>query len=148
MNIKKIIGFCLILVLFSCSNKSGEKIEKGNNEQSIGWSYQKVGREYFDSLLIDICSTPDLEFIDLYPIQDSILHDKFEKLYLVTYLKTNGFKVTDWGRGNWMKGPRIVSYTMLNEECNCMVDKLYYTNETDNKYKVTERIRCRKINNR
>jgi hypothetical protein len=83
-----------------------------------------------------------MEFIDFYPILDSIAIDKYEKLVLVDSLKSIGFKVTNWGRGNWMDGPRIVNFTMSNEQCECQVDKLYYSTEQEGKYNVTERIKC------
>jgi len=92
--------------------------------------------------MIDICLTKDIEFMDLYPRMDSIFSDKGENLILVDSLKTKGFKVTNWGRGNWVEGPRIITFTLSNGQCECQVDKLYYTTEQEPKYKVTERIKC------
>ena len=97
-------------------------------------------------LMNDICSLKKLEFIDLYPILDSIASDKYEKLVLVDIMKSKGFKITNWGRGNWMEGPRIVCFTMSNGQCECQISKLYYPTEEKGRFKVTERIECKEVN--
>lgn len=145
------------LLIWSCNNQSTEsgntaipdQIEEvseqsveGSNDENE-WKYIEVNRDRFDSLMANICSTEDLEFLNLYPIIDSIASDKYENLILVDSLKAAAFKVTNWGRGNWMEGPRIVSFTMSNQQCECQVDKLYYSTEQEGKYKVTERIKCK-----
>ena len=107
------------------------------------WNCQEVHRNYMDSLMLDVCSTKDLEFIDLYPVLDSIASNQHENLVLVDALKSKGFKVTNWGRGNWMEGPRMVSFTMSNHQCECQLEKLYYSTEQKGKYRVTERIKCK-----
>ncbi len=145
--------------LWGCDNQiqkdnsieTKDKIAKETNSANLEsdskdkeWNYLEVKRSYVDSLILDTCSAQNIEIIDLYPILDSIASDKYENLILVDLLKTKKFKATDWGRGNWMEGPRIVSYTMSNENCECQVDKLYYSTEHAGKYKVTERLKCRK----
>ena len=143
----------LILTIFlcSCTSNTANKDQKisemiGVKEKSIKneWNYKEVKKEFLDSLMIDICSTKDIEFKNLYSRIDSIVSDKNEKLILVDLLKVNGFQVINSGRGNWMEGPRIVSFTMSNRQCECQIDKLYYSTEQENKYKVTERIKCKK----
>ena len=67
-----------------------------------------------------------------------------DKINLVDALKTKGFKVASSSRGNWMEGPRIVSFTMAMQQCECQVDKLYYSTDQESLYKVTERIKCKK----
>ncbi|WP_430817552.1 hypothetical protein [Carboxylicivirga sp. RSCT41] len=114
-----------------------------NESRKNNLTYREVKKNYIDSLMIDICSTQGIEFVDLYPMLDSIASDKYESLVLVDSLKMKGFKVTNWGRGNWMEGPRIVSITMLNEQCECKIDKLYYSTDQVGKYKVTERIKVK-----
>ena len=154
-----IITTIILSVFWSCnvqtrkedSTENNNRTEKESNPQSIeskssesDLSFNEVNRNYIDSLTIDVCSTKDMEFIDLYPVLDSIASDKYENLVLVDSLKMKGFEVTNWGRGNWMEGPRIVSFTMSNQHCECKVDKLYYSTDQDGKYKVTERINCKK----
>jgi len=145
-----------LLLLWNCNNfpkKNGtvespdlieedfdQSVESSNTENE--WNYREVKRNYLDSIKADICSTEEIEFINLYPIIDSIAYDKYEKSIIAEALKTLDFKVTNWERGNWMKGPRIVSLTMSNLQCECQVDKLYYSTAQEGKYKVTERITC------
>ena len=113
--------------------------ETGSN---IDTDYKEVDKSYLDTLLKDICSTEALEFKGLYQNLDSIASDRYEKLALVDSLKKRGFRVTNWGRGNWEFGPRIVSLDLSKETCVCQVDKLYYTTQKENEYRVTERIKC------
>lgn len=117
-----------------------QSVESRNIENE--WNYREVKRNHLDTLMVDICSTEDLEFINLYPIIDSIASDKYENSFIAEALKALDFKETNWERGNWMKGPRIVSLTMSNLQCECQVDKLYYSTAQNGKYKVTERIAC------
>lgn len=155
----KQIFFIIVLLSFfwGCNNQPKQDTINGSDaiseikneaelEQSVNeWNYKEVGSNYIDTLIVDICSTQDLEFIDLYPIMDSIASDKYESLVLHDLLKDNGFEITNWGRGNWMEGPRIVSFTMSNGKCECQIDKLYYSTENEDEYKVTERIKCSEI---
>jgi len=91
-----------------------------------------------------ICEIGQLEFIDIYPNVDSI-SDKHERLEIVEKLESIGLTKTNWGRGNWELGPRIVSVTLTNGECSCQVDKLYYSTDNPSIYRVTERIACEPI---
>lgn len=122
-----------------------ESIKISDEQNGSNWSYEEVGKGHLATLMMRLCSTKDLEFIDLYPVLDSIASDNFENLILVDSLKTKGFKVTTWSRGNWQDGPRIVSLTLSNDECDCQVDKLYYSTEEEGKYKVAERIKCERV---
>lgn len=143
----------ILVIILICSCSSDHSINKEmktksandvNNEEADfeAWNYKEVKQDFFSLLMYDICSTQDVEFIDLYPVMDSIANDEYERIILVDSLKSKGFKVTDWSRGNWMHGPRFVSLKMNNGHCKCQVDKLYYSTESDHKYKVTERIKC------
>lgn len=137
--------------MLGCNNKqetigNNEKIlttENSEKEQhhTDGY-YKKVDQTYLNALMNQICSTENIEFIDLYPILDTIASDSFEKLILVDKLKTKGFTVSDLGRGNWQEGPRIISFKMTDMHCECQIDKLYYSTENEDKFKVTERIKC------
>jgi hypothetical protein len=111
-------------------------IENSNKE------YFKISKDKFPELINKMDSGLSVELIDLY--KDSELIPDTDTLYINHYLKNLGFKVTDYGRGNWMQGPRIVSFTLENENYKCYVDKLYYSQDSANKNKITERIKCKK----
>lgn len=158
---KTLIVTIVLFVLWGCENQSQKEIsaesksqtekyskaeDLENTSEEDGWNYTEVKRHYIDTLMFDVCSTNDMEFIDLYPTLDSIASDKYENLNLVDLLKIKNFEVTNWSRGNWMEGPRIVSFTMSNQLCECQIDKLYYSTEQEGKYNVTERIKCHKAN--
>lgn len=150
----KLYIIILSILLTSCSfdkkeetDQESEYSQETDIEKTKGWNYKTVNKQQINTLMDDICSTVDLEFVDLYPILDSIASDKNEKLILVESLKNKGFQAINWGRGNWQYGPRIVSISMSNGQCNCQIDKLYYSTNTNEEYKVTERIKCNKIDN-
>ena len=156
---QQIIGTIILSIFWSCDNQTKKEIstkdyigienktqKKDLNSTSTETelNYKEVKQKNIDSLLLDICSANDLEFISLYPILDSISSDKYENLILVDFLKKKNFKVIEWGHGNWMEGPRIVSFIMSDQQCECQIDKLYYSTEQEGIYKVTERIKCNK----
>src|SRR5690554_5239077 len=103
----------IINILLGCNNKQGtidssnnlttDKFENEHYDNDL--DYKKVNQNYIDTLMTQICSTNNIEIIDLYPILDTIASDSFEKVILVDKLKSKGFTVTDWGRGNWQEGP-------------------------------------------
>lgn len=100
-------------------------------------------REAILDMIINVHDNEQIEFLDIYSEVTVLLPDSTEKLILSEYLKEKGFTVTNWGRGNWTDGPRIVSQELTSEKCNCQVDKLYYfIDGYVDKYKVTERIKC------
>jgi len=111
-------------------------IEDSNKE------YFKISKDKFSELIKKMDSELSVEIMDLY--KDSELIPDTDTLYINHYLKNLGFKVRDYGRGNWMQGPRIVSFTLENENYRCYVDKLYYSQDSTNKNKITERIKCKK----
>ena len=88
-----------------------------------------------------------IEFPALYDsLVTSIPEDNQEQLQLVQLLKNKGFKITQYGRGNYPpRGARIVSVDMTNETCNCNVNKIYYFTVSDDHYEVAERIKCIKL---
>ena len=92
---KQITILSLILFIWSCNNqsKNDNNVENESKNQNINsifednnWNYKEVKRNYIDSLILNICSTKDVEFIDLYPVLDSIASDKSEKLFIVNLL--------------------------------------------------------------
>lgn len=97
-------------------------------------------------LIIQQSTNEGIEFTNLYDTLTAVIaDDKNETLKLVERLKTKGFKVTDWGRGNHTLGPRMVSISMVNNNCRCEITKYYYHTVDTTLYQITERIRCEKI---
>lgn len=150
---QKMIIPLIVLIFNSCSGKMNTDVmshsieevlsinqnqENGNNSE---WNYSEIKLDKVDTFLKDLCLSKDIEFVNLYPIIDSISSDNYEKIILVDSLKLRGFDIVGWGRGNWSEGPRIVSCTLSNDDCSFQVDKLYYSLEQKGKYKVTERVR-------
>lgn len=69
--------------------------------------------------------------------------DSLESLIIVQDLKERGFIVVDWGRGNFMQGPRMVAITAKKEDCYCEVIKKYYSPlKSEIGFVLTESIRC------
>jgi hypothetical protein len=128
-----------ILGLNQCQPKQSSDISSVDNEQD----YVEAKFKNIDWDARKLCEIEQYEFADIYEELDSISSDDFERLAVVEKLKTMGFKETNWGRGNWLSGPRIVSFALTNGLCDCQVDKLYYNTSNKEKYKVTERIVCK-----
>lgn len=99
--------------------------------------------DQFLNITIEDGMATDIEVPDLYKtLTSKIPDDKDEKSILCEKLKAKGFEVTNWGRGNFIGGPRIVSYTLQNDFCLCEVTKRYYSTEVDTLYSVRESIKC------
>jgi hypothetical protein len=99
-------------------------------------------------ILIEKGQDTFVEFPELYEnLSKGIPDDKDEKLILVEKLKNKGFKVIDWGRGNYPPlGPRIITVSLKNNNCDCYVIKIYYLTVIENEYIMTEKIKCKKAN--
>lgn len=112
-------------------------------------SYNKTSYKYFD--IKNICSNSLIELTDLYLNEEKLLDYNFEKSIVVEELKLNGFELKNVRFNKWASGPRIVSFKLVKQDCDCYVDKLYFydyskPSETENEYRVTERIRCETTN--
>lgn len=142
----------LILVIFiaiSCSEKSQttavetqkEVEKKVERDFEFIWEAKPKTITDLDNDIKILSDSLALEFV--YPIREKI--PKNDSLIIVHKLKQKGFKIIDSGRGNWMNGPRIISYTLESNDMACRVDKLYYSDSiesNDGKYKVSERLAC------
>lgn len=89
----------------------------------------------------------EIEFPDLYKDFVSVIpEDKDEKSILSEKLKAKGFKITNWGRGNFPPhGPRIINIIFKRDSCECEVSKMYYSTTVDTLYEVKESVRCRAL---
>ena len=90
-----------------------------------------------------------VEFPEIYDSlsTDCYIPDSLEKLIIAEKLKSQGFEVVNWGRGNFPKGPRIVTLDLQKEGCKCIVSKKYYTTDFDSAWEMTETIRCELADN-
>ncbi|MCZ8198786.1 MAG: hypothetical protein O9267_14385 [Flavobacterium sp.] len=122
----------IVLFLFSCCS------EKKN-----------ATINFEDNILNEVIENSNgisIELPDLYSkLEDKILTDNEEKSILVEKLRAKGFKVINFGRGNHFNGPRIVIFTLKNNDCECEVSKLYYATSVDSLYQIKEKISCKKI---
>ena len=106
--------------------------------------YKPITKDNFFNIFSDLKYDNAYEVIDFYSNKTNEQIPEIDTLKISEYLKLKGFKVTGWGRGNWIFGPRIISLTLEKDSCTCQVDKLYYTQDSLTDYKVTERILCKK----
>lgn len=67
---------------------------------------------------------------------------ELSELKIANRLKNQGFRVIESGKGNFTRGPRIVSKTLKKGGCFCMVSKVYYQTTVDNVFEATERLVC------
>jgi hypothetical protein len=97
-------------------------------------------------LTIETSTGELIELPELYDkLADRIPDDSNEKLVIVERLKSRGFTVTNWGRGNMPPlGPRIVSIQFQKDNCSCDVSKMYYSTTVDSLFQVVERISCKR----
>lgn len=86
--------------------------------------------------------------IELSTLYDSLATtlpaDSVETLVLAEELKRKGFKVIDWGRGNFPpNGVRIVVLGLKKDSCYCSVSKMYYSTIRNDLYQIRESISCK-----
>ena len=127
---RKIITLLIISFCISCG-----KTKK--NERSI-YASNLV------DLVIDQKSNSQIEFKNLYDsLTSKIPEDSSEIIQLVQILKNKGFQITNYGKGNFLYGPRVVIATLKKDECECEVAKYYYKTFNDSFYLRTESISCK-----
>ncbi|MDI1255760.1 MAG: hypothetical protein PSV16_06645 [Flavobacterium sp.] len=121
------------ILFFSCSEKPIKKPEN------------------FNEKVVDfVIENADDKFIEISELYDSLTtnipEDKDEKIILVQILKKKGFKIVNYGRGNFPPlGARIIDVTLKNKNCECVVDKIYYLTISDSLYEMRENIKCKTI---
>ncbi|WP_291083376.1 hypothetical protein [Flavobacterium sp. BFFFF1] len=111
-------------------------------------SPEKTPQNFAEKIVAFAIENSDDQFIELPELYDSLTKtipdDKDEKTILVQILKKKGFKITNWGRGNWPPlGARIIQITLKKDDCECTVNKMYYATMDDSLYEMRERIKCR-----
>lgn len=88
------------------------------------------------------------EPIELSTLYDSLVSelpvDSLETLVLAEELKRKGFKVVDWGRGNFPPhGVRIAILSLAKDDCYCTVSKMYYSTTQQDLYQIHESVSCK-----
>jgi len=132
---KNIIIF-ISFFFFSCSQKT-KKQSVDFNEKVVEFAIENSNNKFIElSNLYDSLS------------KEIVVKNKDEKLILVQILKKKGFEIKDWGSGNHPLGPRIISLKLKKGNCECEVQKTYYSSDDfpEEIYKTTESIRCKKVN--
>ena len=108
---------------------------------------QKSNEKFIDQILNVTTETSTKEYVELPELYDTICKNipkpEIDTPILVKKLKTKGFKIMDWGWGNYPPlGPRIVRVSLKKADCECEVDKIYYATTEDTIYQMSERIKC------
>ena len=134
---KKVLTI-LFFISFSCSQQ--RRSDKDFIEKLIDLTTETSSEEYLGE-----------EYVLLTNLYDTLAHsipdDKDEKLILVERLKKRGFKVTEWGRGNFPPlGARIINIELTKGNCVCTVCKIYYyAAQVDTIYQMAEGINCKRV---
>jgi len=134
------ISIIFLSLLFGCSHS------ESTNEQSESSHNIEKDSISLTTFLKHPCKYTEIEFNNIYIEPQPIKADSLENLVVLDYLKSKGFDVLGYGRGNWEKGPRIISYEVTNYFCDCQVDKLFYSSNLADKYRTTERVKCSQRN--
>jgi hypothetical protein len=85
------------------------------------------------------------EFTDIYTSLLPINEATTSEVYMAEWLKPLGFELLEYRKKDWSEGPLIITVTLSNKDCECFVEKAFFTNldNTDSKvYRVTERLHC------
>lgn len=139
----KICFFIIVLLSTATTAFSQDKNQKQEQEYNFDfiWNAKAVASGNMDSVLKNLSDSLAVEFINIYPVSTVIPQNDRSKL--VSKLLQLKFVKVNSGRGNWMKGPRILNYFLESDRFVCCVDKLYYEDLIKpNRYTITERIGC------
>jgi len=127
---RKLTLLLFLVLLVSCKQEKITHIK--NFEESIV------------EFAIEQKNNREIELKDLYDsLTNKIPDDGNEKSVIVQILKQKGFKITNYGRGNFANGPRVIIYNLKNKNCECEVSKYYYSTTDSTTYLRTETISCK-----
>ena len=110
--------------------------------------FKKTEYKSFNFDKAAICDYGLIEFVGIYDNEEPLAYYQNEKSLIAEKLELKGFTLKNEKIGDWSSGPRIVSFTLSNNKCDCFVEKLYYydyskPSETEKTYNVTERLHCK-----
>lgn len=127
---KNILLLVIFLFVISCNEKKTQNDDFYNRILDV---------------VIENSNGKIVEFPEMYDsLVSKIAEDETEKLKLAEILKSRGFTIVNWGRGNHPLGPRIVVINLKNKDCECEVAKVYYSTSVDSLYQISEKISCKK----
>jgi hypothetical protein len=122
------------------SSSKGENLYGENRFLFISDAKPKASKD-IDQIIENLSDSLSLEFVDLY--HDTREIPEIDSSILTAKLKGKQFELKNYGRGNWKRGPRIISYWLESKDFICRVDKLYHSDTTiKGVYRITERIGC------
>lgn len=112
--------------------------------------FKKTSYKSFDFDKKNFCDYGPIVFVDIYDSLVSYKEDHNKKIEIVEELKLNGFTIKNIKYSDWAGESKIISVSLENEKCNCIVEKLYHydyslPHEIEKIFNVTERIHCTKI---
>jgi hypothetical protein len=126
----------LFSILFLSCNEKPKSKSTNFNEKVVDFAIENSNNKFIE--LPDLYDSVSKEIVE---------RDEDERLILVQILKKKGFEITNWGRGNHPLGPRIIVLNLKKDNCECEVQKIYYSSDavaSGEIYKTTESIRCKK----
>jgi hypothetical protein len=93
------------------------------------------------------CESEPIVFVDIYDSLVSYKEDKNKTIEIADKLRSKGFTIDNTRYSKWVGESKIITVSLTNDKCNCIVEKLYrydYSkpSETEKIFKVTERMRC------
>ena len=153
MHIKMLVFLLpFLLVSGACNIGNAENQNAGSDKTThVKTLFLNYADAKSRNLISNPCDTFSIEFEGLYQPTDTLPNGAEETLILDNFLKERGYTQVDYGRGNWDRGPRIVSLELVKENCRCHVYKKYYyldkTNANKFSLKITEKIVCNVDNN-
>jgi hypothetical protein len=85
-----------------------------------------------------------IELPDLYDTPVNYIPENNDENFLITEkLKIRGFKTTGITRNDYqLLGRRVITMTLLKDDCQCEVSKVYYMTSNISEYIRSERIKC------
>jgi hypothetical protein len=85
-----------------------------------------------------------IELPDLYNTPVNYIPENNDENFLIAEkLKIRGFKQTAISRNDFqLLGRRVITMTLLKDDCQCEVSKVYYATSNVSEYIRSERIKC------
>ncbi|WP_443938214.1 DKNYY domain-containing protein [Pedobacter sp. MW01-1-1] len=107
--------------------------------------FKKTAYKTFDFTNKDFCQTEPIVFVDVYDSLVAYSEDKENPIGIVEKMKQKGFTIKNSMYLDWIGESKIIRTTMTNNNCTCIVEKLYrydygISSENKNIFNVTERI--------
>lgn len=97
--------------------------------------------EEFEELLDDQCGIENIKVYDIYDHKE-VLDDANERSFVVQKLKSKGYEILSWARGNSASGPRVISYELKKDDCICHVVKWYNNTTVNGQLDIFDTVTC------